>query len=222
MDRRKSLKLIATGALATPLAIAGCKDGDKKEIATEPVFQLDRSPDEILLEKKILAQDTFFTAHEMATLHILVDIIIPKDSSSGSATEAGVPAFLEFIVKDMPQHQTPLRGGLRWLDMESVKLYGMAFKDAPTDKQLALIDTIAYPEKVTGKQKQGIQFFNLLRNLTATGFYTSEIGVKDLAYAGNQSNQWNGVPPEILSQYNLQYREEDIKNCLNFDTPETT
>lgn len=221
MDRRKSLKLLATGALAAPLAITGCKDQDKSEKLAEPVFNLDRSPDEVLLEKKILAQEPFFTAHEMATLHILVDIIIPKDGVSGSATEAGVPAFLEFIVKDMPQHQVPMRGGLRWLDMESVKLNGKAFKDCNQTQQLVIIDSIAYPEKVTGNRKQGVQFFNLLRNLTATGFFTSETGVKDLGYAGNQSNQWNGVPKEILDQYKVQYSEADLKNCLNFDTPTT-
>lgn len=219
MDRRKSLKLLATGALAAPLTLSGCKNEDNNAKATEPVFHLDRSPDEILLEKKILDQAPFFTAHEMATLHILTDIIIPKDAISGSATEAGVPAFIEFIVKDMPQHQTPMRGGLRWLDMESLKLNGKAFKDCSQAQQLAMIDTIAYPEKNKGKQKQGVQFFNLLRNLTATGFFTSEMGVKDLGYAGNQATQWNGVAKEILDQYNIQYSEADLKNCLNFDTP---
>lgn len=222
MDRRKSLKLIATGALATPLVITGCKEDQKSaEQNAEPVYNFDRSPDEVKLEKKILAQEKFFTDQEMATLTVLVDIIIPKDEVSGSASEAGVPAFLEFIVKDMPQHQVPLRGGLRWLEMESFKSYEKAFIDCSKDQQLALIDQIAYPNKAAAHKKQGVKFFNLLRNLTATGFFTSEMGVKDLGYLGNQPNQWNGVPPEVLAEYKLQYSQEDLKNCLQFDAPES-
>jgi hypothetical protein len=220
MDRRKSLKLLATGALATPLAISGCnsnKTADKQE--TAPAFNYDRSPDELLLEKKIIDQETFFTSYEMATLTVLVDIIIPKDEVSGSASEAGVPAFLEFIVKDMPQHQVPLRGGLRWLEMESFKVNEKSFIDSPREQQLALIDEIAYPNKAAANKKQGVKFFSLLRNLTTTGFFTSEMGVKDLGYVGNQPNQWNGVPPEVLAQYKLEYSKEDLQNCLSFDNP---
>lgn len=221
MDRRKSLKLLATGALTAPLAIAGCKEVDKTEKSTEPTFSYDRSPDEVQLEKKLLIQAPFFTVAEMATLHVLVDIIIPKDAISGSASEAGVPAFIEFIVKDMPQHQTPLRGGLRWLDMETFRQHGKRFTACNNQEQLMIIDSIAYPEAVKGNRKQGVQFFNLLRNLTATGFYTSEAGVKDLGYAGNQANQWNGVPQDVLDQYQIQYSESDRKNCLHFDNPPT-
>ncbi|HEX5112785.1 MAG TPA: gluconate 2-dehydrogenase subunit 3 family protein, partial [Saprospiraceae bacterium] len=115
MDRRKSLKLIATGAVAVPAVIAGCNTEEKKVEAIEPVFNLDRNPAEIENEKRLLAMDKFFTEHEMATIAVLSDIIIPADEISGSATDAKVPDFIEFIVKDMPSNQTPLRGGLRWL-----------------------------------------------------------------------------------------------------------
>jgi hypothetical protein len=222
MDRRKSLKLIATGALATPLAIAGCKEESKKEeTASASGYNYDRSPDEVKLEEKILSQEKFFSPHEMATLTLLVDIIIPKDEISGSASEAGVPAFLEFIVKDMPQHQIPLRGGLKWLDMESFKTNEKSFVDCSVQQQLALVDQIAYPQKAAANKKQGVKFFTLLRNLTATGFYTSAMGVKDLDYQGNQPTQWNGVPNEILASYKIQYSEKDLKDCISFDTPES-
>src|SRR5512147_2745697 len=102
MDRRKSLKLIATGAVAVPAVIAGCGPDDKKatEVPAAPTFNLDRNPAEIENEKRILAMDKFFTDHEMATIAILSDIIIPADEVSGSATDAKVPEFIEFIVKD--------------------------------------------------------------------------------------------------------------------------
>ena len=76
---------------------------------------------------------------------------------------------------------------------------------------------IAYPQKAKPGMKQGVAFFNMLRDLTATGFYTSEIGVKDIGYAGNQPNQWNGVPDEVLKQYDLAYTEKELKECVSFE-----
>ena len=225
MDRRKSLKLIVTGAVAAPIAIAGCsqspadKTDDKKTTAAkdEPTFNLDRNPDELKYEKEILAKEKFFTEHEMATITILADIIIPKDEISGSASDAKVPEFIEFIVKDMPNHQIPMQGGLRWLDMQCLKRYEKSFKDCSHQQQIELIDLIAYPDKAKPGMKQGATFFSLMRNLTATGFYTSEIGVKDIGYAGNTSTQWNGVPDDVLKQYKLAYTEKEMKECVSFD-----
>ena len=125
MDRRNSLKLIITGAVAAPAVIAGCKTDDKKteNKINDPKFTIDRNPDELKMEKELLAQEIFFTAHEMATITVLADIIIPKDEISGSASDAKVPDFIEFIVKDMPTHQVPMKGGLRWLDVHCLKKY---------------------------------------------------------------------------------------------------
>ncbi|NDF99619.1 MAG: gluconate 2-dehydrogenase subunit 3 family protein [Chitinophagia bacterium] len=217
MDRRKSLKLLATGALVTPLAIGSCTPDNKEPKKEATSFSLDRNPDEVLMEQKLIEQKNFFTTEEMATLTVLVDIIIPKDDISGSASEAGVPAFLEFIVKDMPQHQVPLRGGLRWLELYSIRSYGHPFTSCSPEQQLALIDQIAYPQKSTKKVQQGVQFFSLLRDLTATGFYTSSVGIKDLDYQGNQPNRWDGVPQEVLAQYGLGYSEKDLRDCIRYD-----
>ena len=219
MDRRKSLKLIATGAVAVPAVIAGCKTDDKKTEATKQgdnEFALDRNAEELKYERSLLAQEKFFTPHEMATITILGDIIIPKDDVSGSASDAKVPDFIEFIVKDMPQHQTPMRGGLRWLDLQSIKQFGKSFKDCSPQQQIEMVDKVAYPNKAKPEMKQGVAFFSLMRNLTATGFYTSEIGVKDIGYAGNTPNKWNGVPDEILKQYNLAYTDKELKECVKF------
>jgi gluconate 2-dehydrogenase gamma chain len=221
MDRRKSLKLIATGAIAVPAAIAGCNTDDSKkknEAAAEPTFHLDRNPDEIAHEKELLAQGKFFTDHEMATITLLADIIIPKDEVSGSASEAKVPEFIDFIVRDMPQHQIPMRGGLRWLDMECLKRFEKTFKDCSSQQRLEVVDQIAYPEraKKNNQLTQGVAFFTLMRNLTATGFYTSEIGVADIGYSGNKANQWKGVPEEVLKQYKMGYTEKELNECVKF------
>jgi hypothetical protein len=221
MDRRKSLKLIVTGAVAVPAIVAGCKTDDKKTSTgkDEPKFNLDRNPDELKNEKEILARDKFFTDHEMATITILADIIIPKDEISGSATDAGVPAFIEFIVKDMPSHQVPMRGGLRWLDMQCLKRYEQSFRDCSQQQQMEIVELIAYPDRVKDKPelKPGASFFSLMRNLTATGFYTSETGVKDIGYAGNKPTQWNGVPEEVLQQYKVAYTEKELNECVSFE-----
>ena len=58
----------------------------------------------------------FFTPHEHATVRVLVDLIIPKDERSGSATDAGVPEFMDFMMIDQPARQTAMRGGLAWID----------------------------------------------------------------------------------------------------------
>ena len=218
MDRRKSLKLIVTGAVAAPVVLAGCNTDDKKATAkaAEPTIGLDRNAEEMEYEKKLLAQGRFFTDHEMATITVLGDIIIPKDDISGSASDAKVPAFIDFIVQDMPQHQLPMRGGLRWLDMQCLKRYEKAFKDCSQQQQIAIVDEIAYPQKAKPEMKQGVAFFSLMRNLTASGFYTSEIGVKDLGYAGNTPNKWNGVPDDVLKQYNVAYTEKELKECVKF------
>lgn len=218
MDRRKSLKLIVTGAIAAPAVVAGCKTDDKKTAnqADDPKFTIDRNPDELKYEKELLSKEKFFTAHEMTTITVLADIIIPKDDISGSASDAKVPDFIEFIVKDMPNHQVPMKGGLRWLDVHCLKHYEKAFVDCTAAQQIELVDQIAYPKKAKPEMSQGVKFFSLMRDLTASGFYTSEIGVKDIGYVGNTPTQWNGVPEEVLQQYKLAYTEKELNECVSF------
>lgn len=219
MDRRESLKILAFTTVSTGLLVEACKPADKKADATAagktPENAIDRFADEAANDKK-LNSEKFFTDHEMATIAVLSNIIIPADEVSGSATDAKVPDFIEFIVKDRPEHQVPMRGGLRWLDMQSIKLHGKAFKDCNQQQQISLVDQIAYPEKAKPEMKQGVAFFNRMRNLTATGFYTSEIGVKDLGHMGNKPNQWNGVPDDVLKQYGYAYTEKELKECISY------
>src|ERR1700704_326378 len=221
MDRRKSLKALAVGTLSAGVLLDACKTEDKKPVenkAAEPgsEFTLDRAVEEKERYKEIISK-TFFTPAEMATITILADIIIPRDEVSGSATDAKVPEFIEFIVKDMPQHQTPMRGGLRWLDVQCLKRFEKSFADCNEQQRIEMVDEIAWPAKAKPEMAQGVSFFNLMRNLTATGFYTSEIGVKDIGYIGNVPNQWNGVPADVLKQYNLAYTEKELKECVSFD-----
>lgn len=219
MDRRKSIKALLIGTVGAGVLVDACKNSDKKAIAASPDASLDadRMQEEKDYLKKLTTGDKFFTVHEMATITVLADIIMPKDVVSGSASDAKVPDFIEFIAKDMPYHQTPLRGGLRWLDMQCFKAYDKAFIDCDAKQQIALVDQIAYPEKAKPAMKQGVAFFTMMRNLTTTGFYTTEIGGKDLGYIGNAPNQWNGVPDDVLKQYGVAYSERELKECVSFE-----
>jgi gluconate 2-dehydrogenase gamma chain len=218
MDRRESLKLIAWSTISSSLVLDACKTNDKKpaeQTAATPASTIDRMVEEKAADEALM-KDKFFTAHEMATIGVLSDIIIPADEVSGSATQAKVPDFIEFMVKDRPEFQVPMRGGLRWLDLQMMRQYSNPFKDCSAQQQITMVDQIAYPEKAKPEMKQGVHFFNLMRNLTASGFYTSEMGVKDVGYIGNQPTQWNGVPDDVLKQYNLAYTEKELKECVQF------
>jgi gluconate 2-dehydrogenase gamma chain len=219
MDRRKSIKALLIGGVSAGALIDACSLADKKADETKAQAAttggINRMKEEQAHEKEVTSY-TFFTPHEMATITILADIIIPKDAVSGSASDAKVPDFIEFIVKDMPEHQTPMRGGLRWLDMQCLKRFDNSFKDLTHEQQMQMVDEIAWPKKAKPGMAQGVSFFNLVRNLTATGFYTSEIGGKDVGYMGNVPYQWNGVPADVLKQYNLAYTEKELKECVSF------
>lgn len=230
MDRRKSIKALLIGTAASGVFVEACKNTDKKAIASSADAKLDdadRMEEEKAYLKKLQAGDKFFTEHEMATIMVLEDIILPKDEISGSASDAKVHDFIEFIVKDVPSHQTPLRGGLRWIDVYCLNHYGKPFKDCDKKQQIELVDQIAYPEvkdaiaKTNRVRKpemaQGISFFNKMRDLVMTGFYTSEIGVKDIGYMGNTPNKWNGVPDDVLKQYGYAYTEKEMKECAKYD-----
>lgn len=222
MNRRKSIKALVVGTVSAGVVLEACKDTDKKAATNKSSTtdstptNLDRQPIEQERYKE-LTSTTFFTDHEMATITVLGDIIIPKDAISGSASDAKVPEFIEFIVKDMPDHQIPVRGGLRWLDLQCLKRYEKAFKDCNQQQRMEMVDEIAWPGKAKPEMAAGVSFFNLMRGLVATGFYTSEMGVKDLGYLGNRPNQWNGVPDDVLKQYGLSYSERELKECISFD-----
>ena len=205
MDRRKSIKAMILGTVSTAVLVEACKSS---ATTVAEVNMDDRMQEEKDYLVKVKAEPNFFTEHEMATITILSDIIIPKDAVSGSATDAKVPEFIEFIVKDMPDHQVPMRGGLKWLDLHSYKKHAKAFTECSGKEQIAIVDEIAYPEKAAPALAQGVSFFNKIRDLVTTGFYTAEIGVKDLGYMGNVPNMWAGVPDDVLKQHGLAYTEK--------------
>lgn len=148
----------------------------------------------------------FFSAHEWATVRTLVDIIIPKDEHSGSATDAAVPEFMDFIVIAYPEEQKWVREGLAWLDDESKRRSKKAFVDASESQRKTLLNDIAFPETAKPEVKDGVKFFNSFRDFTASGFYSSRMGVDDLQYKGNTFvMEWKGCPDAVLDRLGVHY-----------------
>jgi hypothetical protein len=218
MDRRKYLKTLAAGTVGAGVLLqSSCEPKPTVEAIAPAEFTIDRTPEELAHERKLLSEK-FFDAHEMKTISILADIIIPRDDVSGSATDAGVPDFIEFIAKDMPQYQTPIRGGIKWLDIQCLKQFNSDFASLSEPQRIEMVDQIAFPEQAKPGMAPGVAFFNTMRDLTACGFFTSKIGIADLGYLGNRPNQWDGVPKEVLAQYGVQYDQRTLDISVKFDT----
>jgi gluconate 2-dehydrogenase gamma chain len=151
----------------------------------------------------------FFTPHEWETVRVLVDLIIPRDERSGSATDAGVPEFMDFFVDAYPSMRLPIRGGLAWLDAESRSRFGTPFVQAAEGERTAILDDIAWPARARPEMSQGVAFFNRFRDFTASGFWSTRMGVDDLQYMGNRGMAtWDGCPPEALAKLGVSYPAE--------------
>jgi len=150
-------------------------------------------------------QPKVFDPHEWKTVHALCDLIIPADERSVSATAAGVPVFvddwLDFQRGDL---LSSIRGGLAWLDIECNRLFGTDFIVSAAAQQEQILDRIAYPKKVAPEDANAVAFFNHFRDLVVSGFFTSEIGIRDLPYLGNEpQSEWQGCPTPVLAKLGL-------------------
>ncbi len=211
--------ILGAGAGAAGLALHGCKtDGSQTEEAiaksTEKYFG--RTPEELKRLEKLNAEQ-LFNAHELDTIAALSTVILPPKEPHGGPIEAGVPEFVEFMGKDVPELQTTLLGGLMWLDHKSNTEYGTEFKSATLEQQKAILDPIAFHDMEVPLDQQAleIQFFYLMRGLTVTGYYTSKVGIEDLGYKGNQPNVWDGVPEDVLAKHGMAYDPEWIAKCVD-------
>ena len=217
MDRREHLKLLLAGSFGAGMVLtSGCTAAEREEserIIAESGGGYGRTDEEIEHDQR-LKSETFFTDAEKRLVEVLSDIIIPADEESGSASESGVVEFIEFMMKDIPSLQVPVRGGLMWLNNESKKRFDKLFVDCSDAEKSEIIEDIAWPENATPDMAYGVGFFNRMRNLVATGFFTSEIGVEYLGYQGNTPNIWNGVPYEVLEKHNMSYDQKTLEETI--------
>lgn len=219
MDRRDSMKTMLLGSLTGGLLLNGCAPGETEQEIVTPVETdaYGRTAEEKLRDERLFDAE-FFTEAEVGTIATLCDLILPASSDFGSATDAGVHEFIAFIVKDISDYQTPLRGGLMWLNHRAFKKFENVFVDCTEAQQKELLDEIAYPDQATPEVAQGVEFFDKMRNLTLTGYYTTKMGIEELGYQGNRPNVWNGVPDEVLKEHGLSYDEEWLAKCVNQET----
>lgn len=200
MERRDALKLIGFMVAAPTFSVA-CSSEDVERVTGPETTTT--APDPETYERKLL------TDHEFETVRMLVDWIIPADDRSGSATDAGVPEFIDFILtdeklRDREEAQTSFRGGLAWVDYECLERFNAPFVECNQAQQKELIEAVAWPEQAEPRMKPGVTFFNSLRDLTASGFFSSKMGVEDLQYMGNKYVQeWTGCPDDVLEHVGL-------------------
>lgn len=217
MDRREHLKLLLAGTVGAGFFMTSCTEEDRRIseeiIERGPGFGYGRTEEEMEHDRR-LHSETFFTDSEMEMIHILSDIIIPADEESGSATDAGVPDFIEFMMKDLPALQVPTRGGLMWLNNECSKRFGSPFTECSESQRMEVIDDIAWPDDADREMMYGVRFFNRMRDLVSTGFFTSRMGVEYLGYQGNTPGFWDGVPEEVLKKHGFEYDQKTVDECI--------
>lgn len=187
MDRRQAITALAamSATLGIPVGVL--------EAATKRLSTLNSQPSTF--------DPRFFTASELATATTLGDLIIPRDAKSGAASDAKVPEYMDFICAEYHSTGDWMRSGLNWLDGHSTGRFGKKFVDLTADQQGAICNDLAWPARAKPEHQAGVNFFNRFRDLTASGFWSSQMGVEDLQYIGNTFvAQWNGCPPEAKAK----------------------
>ncbi len=216
MKRRDSIKNMTLASFGASIFLESCYDISREKIVRSLTrYEYGRTPEEKLYDDKLFEQK-FFSNDELLTLDKLCNLIIPPNDF-GSITEAEVVQLIEFMAKDIPSYQEPLRKGLSWINNESNNRFNNLFIDIPYSSQKEILDEIAYydPNKNMNDLPEPVQWFNLLRNLTMTGYFTSEVGIKELGYKGNTPNVWDGVPQNVLDQYGLSYDKDWLDKCID-------
>ena len=197
LSRRDALAAMGVASLAAALGTT-----PETVEAAMKVAQAAAQPQQGLQQQPVpgVYKPRFFRPHEWRTVRVLADLVIPRDERSGSATDAGVPEFMDFIMNDRPGMQAGMRGGLRWLDNHSNRRFGKRFIEVTAVQRTSILNEIAIPARARPEVSHGVSFFTSFRDLTAGGFWSSRIGVRDIGYIGNQFAQWNGCPPAALQR----------------------
>lgn len=198
MDRREAIKTLSLGTLAASFAMTGCETAPKEAAEQHKFWK------HITEEDLEMWESQFFTDHEFETVRQLANMVIPADERSGNAEDAGVPQFIDFMMMDRPENQTPMRGGLNWLDVQCQRMFGSRFIDCTEDQKTEILDEIAYPDDAKPEMQAGVSFFNRFRDLVASGFWSSKIGIEDIGYMGNQPYDWQGCSQEALEHIGLE------------------
>ena len=215
IGRRSALRLIG----AAPLAVSFTLGSSEAAVAAEKAAVAVKAA-----AKGRPYTPKFFNPQEWKTVRVLVDMIIPRDERSGSATDAGVPEFMDYLMNDptdtdlqRERRQTAMRGGLAWINSVAERRFAKGFAESTEADRKAILDEIAFekdereeeaemrePRDLRVIVQHGSSFFNSFRDLTASGFWSSKMGIEDLQFMGNRFvAEWKGPPPEVLARLGL-------------------
>ena len=197
MDRRDAVKLLATASLAA-VGLGAPEVAHAWELAD--AAQAVQKPGAPFVP-------TFFSRDEWPMVRSLADVVIPRDDRSGSAGDAGVPEFMDFIMTENPNSQRWMRDGLKWMNTECRTRFGRVWTSCSAAQQRLLLTDIAFPRTAPAALNTGVEFFSRFRDLTSSGFWSSRIGVKDLGYMGNVAlAAWPGCPEPALRKLGVSYK----------------
>jgi Gluconate 2-dehydrogenase subunit 3 len=207
-DMLKAFSVVPAAALV-PLGIAEAAPQKTSENAT--------------VEAAAGYQRKVFNDHEWETVRVLCDLIIPADERSSSATQAGVPEFMDdWLGFKGGRLKTEILGGLAWLDMECNRKFSQDFVGCNAAQKKKILDRIAYPNTAAPEDLNYVAFFNHLRDLVVGGFFSSKEGVKDLPYLGNKVvAEWKGCPPNVLAQIEENLKSKHVGLSLESDVKTT-
>ena len=222
VDRRTALKVIAASA-ALASAPACAPDGGQTEASGtdaehtrlsgfDPVPPSNPlaagTPADPDLLAPVVPWDPVLGEGEMETVRALCDLIIPADDRSPAASAVGVPDYVnEYVSAPYPGQQEDLilvRGGLAWLNREGQARFNGPFADLTVDQQRAICDPIRFEPDAPAELEVQARFFDRFRDITSTGFWTTDEGMRDLGYVGNVPlPSFDGPPPEVVEALGL-------------------
>jgi gluconate 2-dehydrogenase gamma chain len=200
IDRRDALKAMALAPLAAALSFSDTEVA-AASAHLETTADGDAPPPE------------FFNAREWRIVRVLADDVIPRDARSGSATDARVPEYMDFLLNVGSENaKTAMRNGLAWIDTEARTRFEKGYADCTPAQRHAILDDIAWPAKATPAFAAAATWFNSFRDMTASGFFTSRLGNRDLGYTGGVAiPRWTGSPPAVLRHLGVSYDQWDAK-----------
>lgn len=204
VDRRVTLKWLM-GAMAAG-QLAACGDGAKglswPEMEAIKAAGVGKDPD---FANIAVPWPLTMTQAQLEMTAELADLILPGEGDIPAPSKVGVPAFInEWISAPYPdQHKDRVLivNGLAWLDEESKVRNGVPFVRAEARAQAAILDDIAFKDRVKPGLEKPAEFFGRMRSLTLGAFYTTREGWADIGYMGNTpgTGDYPGPTPEALA-----------------------
>jgi gluconate 2-dehydrogenase gamma chain len=227
ISRRRALKVLALAPAAAALDPLGAQQpaGAQQQPRT-PHATPNQPAQGAAQPPKSAPARKFFTAKEWRTASVLADDIIPRDERSGSASDAGAVAFIDFhmtVPETDDATRTAMRGGLRWLDTESKRRFGVAYAAAKAEQRHAILDDLSWPDRTRPELRAGGAFFVRFRDMTASAFFSSPLGWKDLRYTGNTFNPaWDGCPEPAMRKLGVTQAAMDTRVPSQVNMERTT